>query len=370
MLDSSNNPVEYGHHEIRLDTTRSWPVMVGVGIAGELAGRFDFSGYTAIVLITDRNVARVYGGYVQQVLEASGKKVMVVVLPVGERTKSLRVVERVYNELLENGIDRRALFCILGGGVIGDLGGYLAATYLRGVDYLQLPTTLLAQVDSSIGGKVGVNFGGKKNLVGAFYQPRAVICDVALLRSLSRRELRNGLAEVIKYGLAMDAGLLDLLEARGDESFSDTELAGIVLRCGRLKAGVIERDEMERSGPRAILNFGHTVGHALEAVTGLRRLTHGEAVAVGMVAAARLSRRLGLLGPEGVARVERVLQKYGLPTACPGADPADLMAAIRYDKKTTGGQTGWVLLEALGQGVVGRTVDDSLVREVLEELCR
>ncbi len=370
MSDRGNNPVEYGCHEIRLDTTRSWPVMVGAGIIGKLAERFDCSGYTAIVLIADRNVARRYGEYVKQALEASGKEVTVIVLPAGERTKSLRVAERVYKELLENGIDRRALFCVLGGGVIGDLGGYLAATYLRGVDYLQLPTTLLAQVDSSIGGKVGVNFGGKKNLVGAFYQPRAIICDVALLRSLSRREKRNGLTEVIKYGLAMDAGLLDLLEARGEGDFSDEELAGIVLRCGRLKAGVIERDETERSGPRAILNFGHTVGHALEAVTGLCRLTHGEAVAVGMVAAARLSQRLGMLPPDGVARVERVLQKYGLPTACPGVSTAELIDAIRYDKKTTGGETGWVLLEDLGQGVVGQTVETGLVREVLEEMCR
>ena len=203
---------------IKLETVKSCPIIVGDGIINQLERYFDFSGYSSIVLITDTNVKKLYGQSVLQALKATGKKVSLFTLPVGERAKSLSTVERGYRFLLENNIDRKGLICTLGGGVVGDVAGYIAATYLRGIDYIQLPTTLLAQVDSSIGGKVGVNFGGKKNMVGSFYQPRAIICDVALLKSLPPAEMRNGMAEVIKYALAMDEGLFRILDQKKERN--------------------------------------------------------------------------------------------------------------------------------------------------------
>jgi 3-dehydroquinate synthase len=357
-------------YTIKLETVRRCPIIVGDGILNRLERYFDFSGYSSIVLITDSTVKRRYGRSVLQALRATGKRVFIFTLPVGERAKTLRQVEQGYKFLLENKIDRKGLVCALGGGVVGDTGGYIAATYLRGIDYIQLPTTLLAQVDSSIGGKVGVNFGGKKNMLGSFYQPRAIIADVALLKSLPPAEMRNGMAEVIKYGLAMDAGLFRTLEQKKKSEFTTAELKDIVMRCCRLKAKIVEADETERSGQRAILNFGHTVGHALEAATGLKRLSHGEAVAIGMLAAARISEQLGMLERGNVPLIERLLLKFGLPTFCQKVNPDDLIAAIRFDKKTTLGQTGWVLLKGIGKGVINQPVKEAVVRKVLAEIRR
>jgi len=356
-------------HIIKLETVRQCPIIVGDGIINQLEQYFDFSGYSSIVLITDTTVKKLYGQSVMKALKATGKRASLFTLPVGERVKSISTVERGYTFLMGNNIDRKALICTLGGGVVGDVGGYIAATYLRGIDYLQLPTTLLAQVDSSIGGKVGVNFGGKKNMLGSFYQPRAIICDVALLKSLPPAERRNGMAEVIKYALAMDEELFNILDQKG-EKLTTAELKNIVMRCGYLKAGIVEVDETERSGQRAILNFGHTVGHALEAATRLRRLSHGEAVAIGMTAAARISEQVGMLERGSVPRIENLLLKFSLPTYCQSVNPDDLIAAIRFDKKTTFGETGWVLLKGIGKGVVNQPVAETIVRKVLMEICQ
>jgi 3-dehydroquinate synthase len=357
-------------YTIKLETVRRCPIIIGEGIIDRLGDYFDFSPYSGIALLTDTTVLKLHGQGVMKALEAAGKKVSRLTLPVGERAKSLKTVERGYKFLLENNIDRRGLICALGGGVVGDTAGYIAASYLRGIDYIQLPTTLLAQVDSSLGGKVGVNFGGKKNLVGSFYQPRAVIGDVALLKTLPPAEMRNGLAEVIKYGLAMDEGLFRLLEQKKEAEFTAAELKDIVRRCCRLKAGIVEIDETERSGQRAILNFGHTVGHALEAATKLQELSHGEAVAIGMAATARISAEAGRLDRSHIIKIEGLLARFGLPVRCQGVNPDDLIAVIRFDKKTTGGRTGWVLLEGIGQGVTGQPVAEEVVRKALMEICR
>jgi 3-dehydroquinate synthase len=368
MSTKKESTTEYSR-VIRIETVRSCPIIVGVNLIDDLAECFDFSGYSSIVLITDTRVNKHYGPSVTRALRATGKRLSVFTVPAGERTKSLRAVERGYRFLLENSVDRKGLVCNLGGGVVGDLGGHIAATYLRGVDYIQLPTTLLAQIDSSIGGKVGVNFGGKKNMVGSFYQPRAIIADVSLLKSLTPAEMRNGLAEAIKYGLAMDEELFQMMERKEGEFPSD-ELVDIVRRCSTLKASIVEVDETERSGQRAILNFGHTIGHAVEAVTGLQARSHGEAVAIGMMAAARISEGAGMLDRNSVPRVRRVLRKYGLPVSCPGIDPAELLSAIHYDKKTTAGQTAWVLLKGIGKGVVNQRVTEDITRDVLREICQ
>jgi len=357
-------------HTIKLKTARRCPIIVGEGILSRLKQYFDFSGYSSMVLITDTTVKRLYGQSALKALRATRKKVSLFTLPVGERAKSLRQAEQGYKFLLEKNIDRKGLICALGGGVVGDVAGYITATYLRGIDYLQLPTTLLAQVDSSIGGKVGVNFGGKKNMVGSFYQPRAIVCDVALLKSLPPAEMRNGMAEVIKYALAMDKGLFRILEQKEDKELATAGLKDIVMRCARLKAGIVEADETERSGQRAILNFGHTVGHALEAATRLKELSHGEAVAVGMLAASRISEQSGMLDRSSVKSIEKLLLKFGLPTYCQGVNPDDLITAIRFDKKTTLGETGWVLLRGMGKGMVNQAVAESRVRKILRGICR
>jgi 3-dehydroquinate synthase len=357
-------------YTIKLKTVRRCPIIVGEGVLKRLEEHFDFSGYSSIVLITDTKVKGLYGQEVMKALKPTGKKLSLFTLPVGERAKSLREVERGYKFLLENNIDRKGLICTLGGGVVGDAAGYIAATYLRGIDYIQLPTTLLAQVDSSIGGKVGVNFAGKKNMVGSFYQPRAVFADVALLKSLPLTEIRNGMAEVIKYALAMDDELFRILDQKRKKELTTAELKDIVVRCCRLKAGIVEADETEISGQRAILNFGHTVGHALEAATRLHKLSHGEAVAIGMTTAARISEQLGMLKPGNIPRIERLLVKFGLPTYCQKVSPDDLITAIRFDKKTTLGETGWVLLRGIGQGIVNQPVAEDIVKSGLKEICR
>jgi 3-dehydroquinate synthase len=352
-------------HTIKLGSSRFCPITVGEGIIEHLADYFDFSGYSSLVLITDTVVNRLYGQGVLAALKATGKKVSLFTLPTGEKAKSLKTVERGYKFLLDNKVDRKGLVCALGGGVVGDTAGFIAASYLRGIDYIQLPTTLLAQVDSSIGGKVGVNFAGKKNMVGSFYQPRAIIADVALLKSLPPAEMTNGLAEVVKYAVAMDEELFGMLETKAGASFNTKELAEIVMRCCRLKAAVVEIDEMERTGQRAILNFGHTV----EAVSGFKG-SHGEAVAVGMVAAAMISQRLSSLDASDVESIKNLLQKFELPTSCPGLSPEALSETIRFDKKTTLGQTRWVLVEGIGKGITNQIVAEDIVSKVLKELCR
>jgi 3-dehydroquinate synthase len=355
---------------LRLETMRECPIIVGAGIMQHLERHLNLGSYSSVVIIADLQALELYGKTVKNSLAGADRPVFIFTPPAGEQAKSLEIVEQAYAFLMDNSIDRLALVCNLGGGVVGDLGGFVAATYLRGLDYLQVPTTLLAQVDAGTGGKVGVDFHGKKNLVGAFYQPRAVICDVELLHSLPETEKRNGLAEVIKYALAMNRDLMGMLERRAGLDFTDAEMADIVTRCIALKAGVVEMDETERRGPRAILNFGHTVGHAIEAVTGLYERRHGEAVAVGMAGAARMSRRLGILPTEDVDRIEALLLQFGLPTRCPGLNPDELAGAIYYDKKNRRGRTGWVLLQGLGTGVVNQEVPDDVVKGVLEEICR
>jgi 3-dehydroquinate synthase len=363
---NKESPAQY---IIKLETVRRCPIIIGDGIINQLGDYFDFSPYSGVALLTDTTVQKLYGQRVIKALEAAGKKASLLTLPVGERAKSLRTAERGYKFLLESNIDRKGLICILGGGVVGDTAGYIAASYLRGIDYIQLPTTLLAQVDSSLGGKVGVNFGGKKNMVGSFYQPRAVIGDVALLKTLPPAEMRNGLAEVIKYGLAMDGGLFRLLDQKKGKEFTTAELKDIVTRCCRLKAGIVEMDETERTGQRAILNFGHTIGHAIEAAANLQ-LSHGQAVAIGMAAAARISAETGRLDQSHITRIEGLLTKFGLPIYCQGISPDALMASIRFDKKTTGGRTGWVLLEGIGKGITNQPVAENIIRKALREICR
>ena len=355
---------------VNIPGEKAFEIHVGRGILPGLGEMVDLKRYSAAVIVADENTLGLFGETLRAALGGAGLTVHSFQLAAGETSKSLAEVERIYRFLMERGIDRDALLCALGGGVTGDVTGFVAATYLRGLDFIQVPTTLLAQVDSAIGGKTGVNLLDKKNIIGSFYQPRAVIADTALLDSLPDAEMRSGSAEMIKYGLAMDAELFDTLVANAHGELGREELPMVVARCAALKAEVVCRDETDRSGVRAILNFGHTVGHAIEAAGGLKKWRHGEAVSLGMVAAARISATLGMI-PDAVAdKASEVLGRYGLPVACPELKAAQIEAALGYDKKVIAGEINWVLPKGIGQGVTGQRVPPETVRTVLEGLCR
>jgi 3-dehydroquinate synthase len=340
--------------------------------SGDLAGVGPFArgrvrGGTAFV-VTDENAAP-HARAVAAALEAAGFQVRPLVLPPGEAQKSLAVAGRLYDQLQEMQADRKTLVVAAGGGVIGDLAGFVAATYARGLPLLMVPTTLLAMVDSSVGGKVGVNHPRAKNLIGAFHQPVGVWIDTAALATLPDREYRSGLAEVVKYGVALDAEFFAYLEAHADAVLrrEPGAVRHVVAHCCRLKAGVVERDEREETGLRAVLNYGHTFAHAFETASGYGPWLHGEAVAAGMVCAARLAERRGLIRRELVDRQRALLARFGLPTA-PGPWPAaDLLATMRGDKKAVAGRLRFVLPRRLGEAVLCDDVPESDVERVLED---
>lgn len=304
-----------------------------------------------IGLITDPVVDPLYGARVRDSLEESGFTVALVTVPNGEGSKSFAELERVHEELAAARIERSSTLVALGGGVIGDLTGFAAASFLRGIDVVQVPTTLLAQVDSSIGGKTGINIKAGKNLVGAFHQPRFVLADVETLASLPPRELRAGIAEVVKYGVIMAPDLFELLEAKAEAFLAlDRDiLAEVVHRCAAAKAHVVMEDEKE-GGLRAILNFGHTLGHAVEALTEYRRFLHGEAVAIGMVFASQLSSVRQGFPVSDAERVRALLERFGLPITIPeDLDRGDLARAVETDKKRQADRVKFVCVEEIGK---------------------
>ncbi len=340
--------------EIQVDLgERSYPVVVGPGVLAQVGRRTaSIATGSRCALLTSERVGALYREPVEGMLRAAGLDPVVVEIPDGEEHKSLAWLALVYDRLLEAGIERRTPLVALGGGVIGDLGGFAAATLLRGLPVVQVPTTLLAQVDAAVGGKTAVNHAQGKNLIGAFHQPRVVLADVDVLGTLPRRELLAGLAEVIKYGVIGDAGLFDTVERRLDAVLAlDRELlTWIVATSARQKADVVSRDEHELTGLRATLNYGHTVGHAVEMLTDYRRFLHGEAVAIGMVAAARVSQALGACDAATVARIRDLLAAAGLPTELPDdLDRATLALAMRSDKKSHGGKIRFVAVRRIGQ---------------------
>ena len=337
--------------------------------AGALADPAVWQGLPAAaqaVIVTNTTVHALYAPALQRALAPHYREVSVLALPDGERHKDWQTLNQVFDHLLAAGCDRKTVLFALGGGVVGDLTGFAAACYMRGVPFVQVPTTLLAQVDSSVGGKTAINHPLGKNMVGAFYQPQRVVCDLDTLRTLPPRELAAGLAEVIKYGPIADAGFLDWIEAHLDELLArePAALLHAVRRSCEIKAWVVGQDERE-SGLRAILNFGHTFGHAIEAGLGYGQWLHGEAVACGMVMAADLSRRLGLMPEAFVERLRHLLQRAGLPVQAPAAIGVDrFIELMRVDKKAEGGEIRFVVIEALGRAAV-RPAPDALVREVI-----
>ena len=319
-------------------------------------------------IISDRNVAPRYAKAAQNSLSAAGFDPVLLTVPAGETAKSLKSVQTCYDRLAGHRLERKSFIVALGGGVVGDLAGFVAATYLRGIAFVQVPTTLLAQVDSSVGGKVGVNLEAGKNLVGAFHQPRLVLCDLDTLATLPAREFRAGLAEVIKYGIIHDARLFERLEHEMKPILrrDPKTLAEIIARCCEIKAEVVGADETE-SGLRAILNFGHTIGHALEAISRYGKYLHGEAIAIGQVAAAELSARMLGLPASDVERIRRLFDRAGLPTEVQltAAKLRGMFAAMRLDKKVAGGEIKFVLAERLGKVQWGQRVPENLIQEVI-----
>jgi 3-dehydroquinate synthase len=344
---------------------RSYPIVIGSGLlsdAGLLARHVQARD---LLVVTNETVAPLYLVKLQAGL--AGKRVRAVVLPDGEQYKTLSVLERVFDALVDARMNRDACVIALGGGVVGDMAGFAAACYQRGIDFVQVPTTLLAQVDSSVGGKTGVNHPHGKNLIGAFHQPRAVLSDLDTLRTLPARELRAGLAEVIKYGLIDDEDFLQWIERHIDDllALDMHSLATAVRRSCEIKARIVAADEREH-GQRALLNLGHTFGHAIETAAGYGEWLHGEAVGLGMLLAADMSQRLGWIDAADVARVRQLLARAGLPVAAPPIGAARAFELMGMDKKVLQGRIRLVLLRRLGEGVVSGDYPADLLQATLQ----
>jgi len=331
---------------------RSYRIAIDTGILADIGKSLEGFGFSyKAALVSNPTVFRLYGNSVASSARDAGFEVSEIVIPDGEEYKNLSSVEHIYGEMLAARLDRKSVLIALGGGVVGDIAGFAASTYMRGIDFIQIPTTLLAQVDSSVGGKTGVNHPLGKNMIGTFWQPKLVWIDIDTLKSLPGREFLSGLAEVIKYGVIWEEELFCYLEENIEKvlRLDNDTLSHIIGRSCEIKAKVVSSDERE-SGLRAILNYGHTIGHAIETVTGYKRYFHGEAVAIGMYAEARISRELGLIEEGQLQRIKTLLESYGLPAALPeGVDFPQLFASMQLDKKTVSGDLTFILPEKIGK---------------------
>ena len=349
---------------------RSYPILIGAGLLRDVATWSPQANRKALALVvTNTTVAELYAATVAEALAPHFAQVRTLALPDGEAYKDLAHLNLIFDELLGHEADRRTVLYALGGGVVGDMTGFAAACYMRGVPFVQVPTTLLAQVDSSVGGKTAVNHPLGKNMIGAFYQPRRVVCDLAVLDTLPDREMSAGLAEVIKYGASIDIDFLQWLEEHVDglRNRERASLGHAVKRCCEIKAQIVGADEKE-AGLREILNFGHTFGHAIEAGMGYGAWLHGEGVGCGMVMAATLSARLGLVDPAFARRLESLVARAGLPVRGPASlSPERYLELMRVDKKSQGGDIRFVLLDGEAHATV-RAAPEALVLEVIAGL--
>ncbi|MFL2644062.1 MAG: 3-dehydroquinate synthase [Dehalococcoidia bacterium] len=349
----------------------SYPIKVGWGILdnlGDIVTELGFSG--PVYIISDSNVMNPYGRQVQWALQKSGIKAHSFVFPAGEQSKNQNSANEIYKWLVDRKAERRHLIIAVGGGVVGDLAGYVAATFLRGVPFIQVPTSMASMVDASIGGKVAVNLPQGKNLIGAFYQPKAVIADVASLRSLGKRELSEGWAEAIKHGFIVDQQLVDVFEDNSQALMElEPELStDVIKRSMAIKANIVSQDERETLGLRILLNYGHTVGHALEASTEYGRFMHGEGVSVGMVAASKIAQHMGLIDEELVQRHLKLLTQYNLPINAENINIEAFNNAMALDKKSLSGRNQWVLLDSIGKAITRHDVPVEIVQNVVSEL--
>jgi len=342
-----------------------------IGACVKNAGNFfkDRGIESKILIITDSNVGKLYGKTLSDCLTDAGYSVVIAEIPAGEEHKTLDTVENIYNVCLKNNLNRDSLIVALGGGVVGDISGFVAATFMRGIRYVQMPTTLLAQVDASVGGKTGVNLKESKNLIGSFHQPLLVYTDISVLKTLKKREFASGLAEVIKCGLIGDPEFFDFLlnNLKKVIELEPETVSHVVYECCKFKKGIVEKDEKEQ-GIRAVLNFGHTIGHAIEAVTEYRKYMHGEAVSLGIVCAARISNKLGLLDGKIVESIENLLIDAGLPVRH-SLNTDKVIERLIYDKKVKDGNVRFVLLNGgIGKTIMVGTVSSDLIKDILLEV--
>lgn len=348
---------------------RSYPIYIGQQLSSEITKRVLalIESGTQVAIVSDKNVVSSQFGLFQELKQETEGRVHVRSLEPGESTKSLQQLGGIFDWLAEQKIDRSGVLMAVGGGVIGDLGGFAAASYLRGIDFYQVPTTLLSMVDSSVGGKTGINLTAGKNLVGAFYQPQAVFVDTDLLETLPAREFSAGMAEVIKYGMLYDRALFDQLVSLERLTFDHPELGGIIRRCCQIKAEIVKADEREtaKNGGRALLNLGHTFAHGIENAAGYGEYLHGEAVGVGLVLASRLSQRMGCLSDSDVEQVTELVARYELPVALREPLKVDaLLQAMMRDKKVRRGKMRFVAMQSIGQAVTIDDVSENWIHEL------
>ena len=359
--------------KVRLAHKRGYDIVVGSRILNALGARLArLEIGTDVLVVTNRTVKRRWGRRLHASLRGAGLRVRFEEVADTEKSKSIATCIKLLMAIADYGRLRRVFIVAFGGGVIGDLAGFVASIYKRGIPYVQVPTTLVGQVDSAIGGKVAVDLTVGKNLVGAFYQPRLVFSDVDLLTTLPRRQITEGLAEVIKYGVMKDERLFRFLERSIDEILGGDRgrLAVIVRRSSQIKADVVRRDEYDTKGARALLNYGHTIGHALEAAAGYsKRYTHGMAVSVGMVAANAIALEAGLMRPCAAARIERLLARAGLPTRARGLSATAIYAAHRYDKKFVGKKNRFILATANGAARVVENIPEGVIKRAIRMIC-
>ena len=349
----------------------SYPVVAGWGLINSLGDRFTDLGLTSTAyIITDENVMNLYARNVQRALQSRNVAAHCFIIPAGETSKSFELAQAIYSWLANLKAERGHTIISVGGGVAGDLGGFIAATYLRGMAWVQVPTSMAAMVDASIGGKVAVNLPQAKNLVGAFYQPKGVFADVQSLSTLGKRELSEGWAEAIKHGFILDASLVDVFEEHA-EALMDVEpeiSTEVIRRSMAIKANVVSQDERETLGIRIMLNYGHTIGHALESSTEYGQFFHGEGVSVGMMGAASMAQEMGLHSQDIVDRQRRLLDRFNLPTSAKGVNVDDILKGMSLDKKVQDGSKRWVMLEEVGRSVVRTDVPEELVQKTVREL--
>ncbi|MEE8328458.1 MAG: 3-dehydroquinate synthase [Thermodesulfovibrionia bacterium] len=354
--------------EVNVDLKeRSYKIIIGSRILQKLGLRLLEFRPSSVAIISNKKVFQLYKDDLLKSIRESGIRHEIFLIPDGEEYKESLWISYLYGELLKARFDRDSLLVALGGGVVGDMTGFVASTYMRGVRYVQVPTTLLAQVDSSVGGKTGINHPLGKNMIGTFYQPSLVLIDVDTLKTLPDKELCSGIAEIIKYGVIADSELFGFLENKGREaSFSKDNLIHVIKRSCEIKADIVSRDERE-AGLRAVLNFGHTIGHAIETVTDYKRFLHGEAIAIGMCAAAELAVRLRILQKKDAERIKSLIELYNLPVKIPsGIDVSDILGAMEIDKKVRAGRLRFILPESIGNVRIEENISIEIIKEVLK----
>lgn len=342
---------------------KDYSIFIGAKLIEKISSLINCAKFSSALIIIDKNIPPSFSKTLQTSLPMRNSTIHI---SCGEGEKNIEIVQKIWKALFDFNCDRQSLVINVGGGTIGDIGGFAASTFMRGIDFIQIPTTLLAQVDASVGGKVGINFAGIKNLIGTFQQPVTVIIDVDILSTLPKREFTSGFAEIIKHGAIADKKYFQFVTAKKPQDFSSQELVKIIKWSCQIKSDIVAADEKE-SGLRKILNFGHTIGHAIEALSHQTShpLLHGEAVSIGMIAEGRISKIIGLLSDKEYKILEQAIIHAGLPTTTPGINVNKIMEKIKSDKKNEKGKINWTLLQSIGKAVYNQTVDELIIRKVL-----